>query len=185
MISNYNNNFSELNKTSTAFRKVFKKSINEGDNGEDRFQSLAAIKGFDVRKSNSYENISMHIDFHISKGDKSFTVDVKAMKRVSRTDTNTSNESVWIEFHNVQGKNGWIYGEQDCIAFEFSDNFIVVKRASLLNLVNSLIDYDLPYVISPKNAMYRLYQRKGRKDCISIIKKDDLMKIKHKIWTKH
>jgi hypothetical protein len=170
---------------SNNFKSVnFEKSMNEGNIGEKNFKSLAINRGFNVFDATKGENIHKHIDFHIEKDNKSFTVDVKAMKRVSRNDKYKTNDSIWIEFYNVQGKNGWIHGKQDCIAFEFEKDFIVVKRKDLLVLVNSLIDFKLEYVKSARDAEYRLYQRNGRKDCISIIKKNDLLKINYKVWNK-
>jgi hypothetical protein len=162
---------------------TYKQSYNEGLTGEINFKFLAEQKGFIVHESTKRQNIYDHIDFFIEKNDHKISFDVKAKKRVSRHGSYT-NDFIWIELTNVNGFNGWINGIQDFIAFEFDSFFIIVKREILREFVYSIIDFDMPYVFSAKDALHRLYQRKGRKDCITIITYNDLIKLNHRIWNK-
>ncbi|MGD1527062.1 hypothetical protein [Vibrio harveyi] len=111
------------------------------------------------------------------------TFDVKAPKRNSRHSKGAqSDEAVWIEFRNVSGNRGWIDGEQEYIAFGFSDCFVIVKRVDLKAMVESkLISTEVVFKVY--QAEYRLYQRKGRKDLVTKIKKSDLFTISHRVWS--
>lgn len=162
----------------------YKNSINEGVSAEERFSNLAIARGFNVKKSTVREDIYNHIDLFLIRNGKTHSFDIKAQKRVSRSNSNYSDEIIWIELKNVNGNSGWLYGKQDFIAFEQADCFIVVNRLSLVDYIESFINNDLPYVNSSKDALYKLYQRNGRKDCITQIRTSDLYKLKHKIWNK-
>ena len=39
----------------------------------------------------------------------------------------------------MQGKNGWVKGKADFVAFEFENSFLLVKRAELRQLARELI----------------------------------------------
>jgi hypothetical protein len=114
-----------------------------------------------------------HIDLHTKIG----TVDVKAMKRVTRS-AELQEEYIWVEFRCTSGLNGWLFGEQDWIAFESMDGFTLVLRKHLLDLCNDLCDTDT-YVNTARKALYKAYQRRGEEDVISMIKFKDLYRIPH------
>lgn len=111
------------------------------------------------------------IDWICDKG----TIDVKAMKRVA-TGSPIQSEFIWIEFRNNVGRKGWIYGEQDWLAFEAPDRYIMVKRSDLAALAEKLCNLE-DAVESAKDALYKSYTRKNRKDVISMIRFSDLLKI--------
>lgn len=161
----------------------FKKSYLEGNSAEEKFKNIAIRKGFNVKESSKNQNIFDHIDYFLTKNNKTASFDVKAMKRTNRNGSINSN-NIWIELTNVNGQNGWIDGKQDCIAFEFEECFIVVKRKALKDLVSSLIDFSLDLVSRAYDAKYRLYQRPNRLDKITFIEKNDLFKIDYRIWQK-
>lgn len=114
-----------------------------------------------------------HIDFHTNIG----TVDVKAMKRVTRS-AELQQEYIWVEFRCTSGLDGWLFGSQTWIAFESMEGFTFVLRKHLLDLCNELCDTDT-YVDTARKALYKAYQRKGEKDVISMIKFTDLYRIPH------
>lgn len=109
-----------------------------------------------------------HIDYHSIIG----TIDVKAMKRVTRSGKRQT-EFLWVEFRNSAGMNGWLYGEQEWMAFEKRDGFLFVKREDLKNLAIELCDTKT-YVDKPQDALYRVYSRKNTDDVIAMIKYSDL-----------
>ena len=163
----------------------YKNSYLDGSISENIFVSIAKYNGFTVSESSQYDNIYNHIDFYLTKGDLKISFDVKGQKRKNRKDKEKSNQIIWIELQNVLGKKGWLYGKQDYIAFEFYEYFIIVKTEHLKKYIQSIINFNLPYVQKPDLAYKRLYQRKNRKDLITIIKKTDLLAIPHRIWIKN
>lgn len=163
----------------------FKNSFREGLNSEQQFVQLALQRGFETKTSSRNEDMRKHIDVFIRKNNRTFSVDVKAPKRPSRHSTSNFMETTWIEIENVRGDVGWIYGEQDLIAFDFDDKFILVKRTELMSYIESIIVLEKNITSNIRNADYSLYQRPGRKDIISRISSSDLYMLEHKIWYKH
>jgi hypothetical protein len=111
-------------------------------------------------------------------------VDVKSRKKVKRADDKFNDELVWIEFANVQGRKGWLYGSSDIVAFERESDFLLVGRKPLAKLCERLCDLS-QLNIAASMPLYTGYQRKGRKDLLSLIKITDIInEIKHTILTK-
>ena len=164
----------------------------DGDKAEKTFAELAKERGYLPRKATRSENMFKHVDYFLTgaskKGKKiEIKVDVKARKKTSRKDSKYNDEWVWIEFKNVQGKDGWVHGDADFIVFEREDDFIFVNRQELVDWLGSCkkIRYDLPFVKLAKLAKYKIYQRRGRKDEITQIKMSDILKLKSaKKWSK-
>jgi len=153
-------------------------SWNRGQRVEKEFTKLLKQRDPNYQKANR-EDQFRHIDYHTSFG----TIDVKAQKRISRSDSEEQDELVWVEFKNVQGRDGWLKSAVDIIAFERADDFLLVKRNYLLGLAQSICDLS-KRVVTSKDALYKGYQRQGRKDLISIIKMSDIENLPHKIWKK-
>ncbi|MGI9850157.1 hypothetical protein [Vibrio vulnificus] len=157
----------------------------EGFGTESVFCELAQSKGFKVIPASKKENIEDHIDFYLYRDGKQYSVDVKAMKRISRNSINKDEDAIWIEFRNVRGNNGWIYGKQDLVAFEFDSYFVLVKRKELLDFVTVSLNSFTKVVSSSRHALFNLYQRRGRQDLITRIKRDNILALKNKIWIKN
>lgn len=118
----------------------------------------------DIEPSSLSEDRFKHIDFwHGSDG-----VDVKG---------NNFPESIWIEFKNVQGHLGWLFGEARWIAFDVPElaGFVRVERQELVDWCKENVDYQ---VLASKGDCYRKgYQRDGRKDLITKICLADLQEL--------
>lgn len=113
------------------------------------------------------QDVHEHWDLSIS----GLRVDVKGVKRVNRQGKK-DDRFHWLEFKNVRGNKGWLYGKADIIAFECNDYWILVDRLTLVDWAEE--------VVTMEHAHYPLYKiktRKGRKDIISLIKSDDLLEI--------
>ena len=157
-----------------------------GKNAEDLFCALAKSKKFQCTPSSSYKNIYCHVDFILERDDQKFLVDVKGRKKTNRFDKNVDDLWIWIELQNVNGKKGWIYGSADWIAFERINDFVLINRNKLINLIES---FKMPKELVSKASLakYRLYQRKasGRKDLITQIEMSRILEIDGvKIWKK-
>lgn len=111
------------------------------------------------------------------------TIDVKSKKRIGRSDVNEQETIVWLEYKNVQGRNGWLVSCVDILAFERDDDFILVKRKELQQMADELCDLT-DMVTKSSEALYKGYTRKGREDLITQVKMKDIMKLEHKIWSK-
>jgi len=154
-------------------------SWNRGQEVEGQFANLLRKRDPDFRKASKSEQY-MHIDYKCKFG----TIDVKAKKRVNRSDNKEQDELIWLEFKNVQGKQGWLNSHVDIIAFERENDFVLAHRKNILywaqracNL-NDVVQYS-------KDALYKGYTRRGRKDLISIVKISELMEnVAHKVWQK-
>lgn len=158
----------------------FTQSIKEGNHAESSFEESMQKLGFIVKKSSKKQDMYDHIDYYITSPDgNESSVDVKAKKRSARNANFT--DDIWVEITNVRGNSGWLYGKQDLIAFDTGEHFVMVTRDTLRGYIEQVIDFDLPYVTSPINAHHRLYQRTGRQDEITIIKKQELTHLPHTI----
>ena len=89
-----------------------------------------------------------------------------------------------MEIHNVRPKDtGWLFGKADLIAFEKESSFIFVKRLDLLSVVNKKVNL-VAKVHNPKDALYKIYTRDGRKDKLTLLPTSDIEEIKFMEWKK-
>lgn len=146
-----------------------------GKSAEDLFELFLKKSQKNYRPSTIEEQYK-HIDF-IIYGKKEIKVDVKGPKKVSRYDTDPNSDLIWVEFKNVMGNAGWLYGENDLIAFyrESDSSFYVVKTPQLAQLCEKLCDNQIVQYAS--QALYHKYTRSGRKDVLSMIKFNDILTI--------
>ncbi len=166
---------------------MYKESVEQGQSAEDTFYRLAKLRGFKVKPATGMEQFD-HVDFHLTSqeqdGVMNAMVDVKARKRISRKDVDPQDEWIWVEFKNVRGKDGWLYGLADFIAFERTEDFVLSFRKELVDWCESHVDLKSK-VVSPDQAEYLLYTRKGKQDSISMIRMDDIMNLPNTaIWKK-
>ncbi len=155
-----------------------------GHDAENLFIQIAEKQGWQAAKADRKQQLS-HIDVFLSKeGYSTYSIDIKARKKIKRTDSETSDDLIWVEFLNVAGKGGWLVGAAEFIAFERENDFVMVNRSALWKLCLKLVD-QTQRVSQSKDALYKIYQRKDRKDEISIIKFSDIFKhLTFKVWPK-
>lgn len=147
----------------------------DGISAEHLFRSMAESKNFIVMPVSPYVNMNDHIDYEVRKNKRSFTVDVKAMKSMNRGEYATD-KFILVEFQNVKGDHGWLYGKATNIAFKMKDRFLIVNRESLAKLAESLVDVNLPPLKATNNKdIYRTYQRDGRQDKFAFILSMDIL----------
>lgn len=145
-----------------------------GERAEKLFASLVVNVGGTASPSSLQEQFK-GIDFHV---DLSGKVDVKSLSRNRKMDETKESPLIWLELKNVQGRKGWVYNEADYIAFERTKEFLVVKRLSLVDLIDNLVDLN-DMVLSPSECMYNVYSRVGRKDLLTKVTVDDVRTCNH------
>jgi magnesium-transporting ATPase (P-type) len=81
--------------------------IQSGLGAEQIFDQIAESKNLEVKNARRRENIHKHIDKYVTQESKTWSVDIKARKKTSRSDSDAQDEWIWIEFQNVRGNLGW------------------------------------------------------------------------------
>jgi hypothetical protein len=164
-----------------------------GLNAEEFFVVKANEHGYDVKKAGKEDDMFRKIDFYFRKSKifhsdapdagKIYTTDVKAMKKISRQDAEPQDQWTWIELHGVNaGNKGWLYGGQsDFISFQTRRGFLLIPRVDLITKVEELVD-TTARVRTPDEAPYKIYQRAGRLDEVTLIEKKHLLGIAWEEW---
>ena len=137
-----------------------------GYKAEDLFAASALRTYKDLGPATEDENINDHIDFKCSKLGG---IDVKAKKQ------SFDEGLIWIEFKNVAGDNGWLYGRANYIAFEWDDHFRLVRLIDLQVKVHDLTK-KAKYVNHKSKALYNYYDRSkwGNKDLLTQVTAMDI-----------
>lgn len=145
----------------------------------DEFFVMDSIKytlGGTCKKSTKKEDIEDHIDFWWDSPKKGrLGIDVKGLNKRKRSDESYDDSIHWLEIQNVKGKDGWLKGKADYIAFRTMKNIIFVKRKKLLEFaLESIKDKDVVY--DTPIECYVPYKRKkwGRDDLSLKVKNEDL-----------
>ncbi len=172
-----------MQSTNSRNRFDKKDSLELGEKAERLFVEMGRQAGWQVMPSSKNENIDDHWDFHIAKDAEDFKVEVKSIKRINRNDSKSRSDYTWVELRNVRGEIGWLFGKADLIAFEKETSFIFVKRLDLLTVVNKKVNL-VAKVRDPKNALYKIYTREGRKDRLTLLRISDIEEIKFMEWEK-
>ena len=151
-----------------------------GETAEQVFAGLVIAKGWQVQASTDQQDIHEHWDYLICKAERQFRVDVKARKRIRRSDPQQQDDWLWIELHGVREHDaGWLYGGQaDLLAFELSTGFLLVRRVDLIAVICEWVDFSSE-VSSASQARYKLYRRANRHDCLTLIESQRLLELQH------
>lgn len=152
-----------------------------GYKAECVFEELANVKGHKIAKSTRYQNMFEHYDYIL---DDQIKVDVKARKRLNRHNTQ-QDTWIWVEFKNVKGNPGWLYGKADIIAFETYKNFLLISRSELTKLSETLVDRSkiAKRSIDAKYIGYRRFDRPF--ELTGMINIHDIIEnIGYKVWDK-
>ena len=146
-------------------KRRYESAYKRGRESERKFVEACENVGYVARKSSKEDDIYKHIDFYIHRTNGTVSsVDVKG--------GNFPN-SIWVEFKNVHGNTGWMYGEAEYIAFEMKevDGFCMINRLDLLSYCKKNVE---PTFVDISNSYKKLYQRKDRKDVLTKIWLTDL-----------
>lgn len=130
-----------------------------------------------VVEANEDQDKKEHWDIEGEIDEERLKIDVKSMKRQNMYDPLPDERFHWVEFQNVRGDIGWLYGKADAFAFEIEDYFILVRKSALQKFMETKTNGK---VLEKSKDPYTLYQRKGRKDIVVKVKTLDLMRISFK-----
>ena len=147
-----------------------------GPMAEVRFVRAARNKGLLVTKAPAKQDMHEHVDYWLAMNHdgKKWGVDVKG---------NNLPDEVWVEFKNVRGDDGWLYGGATIIAFDMPEEggFAIVDRDELAFFCEKHVRDEK--VTDKKHAYLRKYTRQGREDVISILKLHDLKGLmSYRVW---
>lgn len=154
----------------------------QGEKSENGYKNILISRGFIVRDATLAEQLK-HIDLFVNYNGVEVGFEIKARKKINRSDSSFQDSLVWIEIKNVNGDDGWLFGQANYIVFEREKDFIVIDREKLVSFVMSTCDFTKT-VCSAKEALYCNYQRKGRRDSITLIKNIDIESLAKKIVKK-
>ena len=158
--------------------------IQTGLGAEQLFEQIAESKNLETKNAKRRENMQKHIDKYVTENGETWSVDIKARKKTSRSNSQAQDDWIWIEFQNVRGNAGWLYGDADRIAFETQDDFIVVDRNSLIDYVEDVVDMGKSVKYSSQ-AQYKTYRRAGRNDLLTMVELSEIKKnCNHFVWQK-
>jgi len=158
--------------------------LQSGLGAEELFDQIALSKHLEIKNARRRENMQKHIDKYVTDDVGTWSVDIKARKKTRRSDDNAQDDWIWIEFQNVRGNTGWLYGEADCIAFETQDNFVIVKKDSLIDYVEGAVDMGKS-VKHSSQARYKTYRRAGRNDLLTMVELSEIKNnCEYSIWEK-
>jgi len=142
---------------------------------EDKFAAVIKQLG-EVAPSTTEQDINEHWDVKLD-----IKFDVKAVKKVNRSDGETDETIHWVELINVRGNRGWLYGEADYFAFELDEYWVIVNKQILQTFIAKKCAKKEK---SDTPALYKIYNRRDRLDVITLVKTIDLMYLAEQIIEK-
>ena len=148
-------------------RRPFAKSVAEGDAAEAQFVEWVKTKhGCSILKSKVMDDMRGHFDYVLTSAEgKQAAVDVKAMKRSARGDSEATDDIIWVELHGAHARNsGWLFGKATHIAFQTHDSWLIVPREALARYVLDSVNPGDPsvYVHTAAEATKgKIYVRRG------------------------
>jgi hypothetical protein len=164
---------------------MYKSFVQSGKQIEKQFAQVAANRGWLCEFASHQADCNEHWDVKITREPLSFLVDVKGRKKITRSGQ-LQDQWIWLELHGVRAKDqGWLYsGRADLIAFETLDSFLLVDRDRLIDLVEELVPPTKERVDWADEAKYKIYQRQGRSDLLTMIESAKIQPIAFQVWEK-
>ena len=161
--------------------KIAKEFYLKGVNDEEYImKAIETTLGGVCEKANRNEDAKRHIDFWWNSPKKGkIGIDAKGRKKDSRSDKKFNDDIQWIEMYNVNGENGWVYGDSEYIAFRTSKNIVFVPTIKVKEYGEKIVEgKDILYGIKNKpKEFYKPYCRDGNKEVIFKCPITDLMEM--------
>tara|TARA_B100000676_G_C17529670_1_gene556997 strand:- start:104 stop:601 length:498 start_codon:yes stop_codon:yes gene_type:complete len=158
---------------------------------DSTFPELARKKGYivkDVDKALSKNGIDFHVQGIYRKTKKEVNMLFAVKRRKSKKKSKYLDRWTWIEYKKAGKGDGWIYGPAHFIAFERSNDFVIVNRKVLLDFLHSgkcRVRWDMPFVKTPKEAKYRIFQNPRSGAQITQVLTKEIIKLEGaQVWPK-
>jgi hypothetical protein len=151
-------------------------------NSTQGFERCAEQYQAQFRHASKWQDMLEHWDYRINYKGNRYRVELKGLKKISSTDKDVQDMLAWIEFTNVNGFKGWLYGKADLICFERFYRFDFFWRKDLIERAEQLCDFKT-FVDLPSLAYRKMYRREGRQDVLSLLKFSELGKTSFR-WNK-
>lgn len=180
--------------TGYEFQEKYGQYLIEGKNDEDEAAKIIEQRlGGTCYHTTPEIDVKCHTDLiWITMKGVVCSIDKKAPKKVSRSDTKASKTAEWFEMRSVNGGPGSAtpmvgellkYGinvatSHDYIMQETEDKYLFLQRSKLSQMIKENTDLLHPVSKNPKKP-YIAYQRQNRQDIIVLVPIEDLEKIKH------
>ena len=124
-----------------------------------------------------HENIYSHIDGKVSFTTQTIEThigtDIKDRKSIKRGQPK-NDRYLWVEIINDHGYHGWAFGKAHFIAFKQATEWLFVWREDLVKLIKDKVKK----VYVKDFPLYKLKNRHGSKDVITLIDSTDIKSIK-------
>jgi len=155
-----------------------------GETAERRFSMTCRNLGlhYKVHDESTVQERNKHFDFYVWRNGEKLRVEVKAPKKLARSCQDVQYDWQVIEFLGDSGKQGWIHGKADFLAFEMERDFIIVSRKKLKRLAFDLCD-GKEIVKRADESYYKLYSRNGL-SLTTMISIEDILSLDHERWSK-
>lgn len=155
------------------------------------FGELARAKKYKVEQADK-DLAKKGIDFHLMGVYKNPDREVKLLFAVKRKKSKSNSKYLdrwtWIEYNKNSREDGWIYGPCHFIAFERSEDFIIINRKVLLDFILSdkcRVRWDLPFAKTAREAKYRIFSSPKNGAKITQILSKDILKLEGvQVWNK-
>jgi hypothetical protein len=144
-------------------------SNNMGNTSQTLFVNACEKINYKCIPSTIEDDMYSHIDYYVETPEgRLISVDVKGGNKL---------DEIWVEFNNVRGNHGWLYGKATYIAFDMPElnGFVIVGRNELRERCEGIVD---KVFVSKNEALKKWYQRKDRFDIISKIHLTDIEDLK-------
>lgn len=122
-----------------------------------------------IRWATTEEDMKLHFDGVFDINGQEVRVDIKGHRARNRGEG--PGEMCWVELRNVRGERGWLFGLADIIAFQYYEQWLLVRREELITYVISTLEYRL------EKEPYCLYKRYGRNDLLVMIPYSEIKKL--------
>jgi len=130
-------------------------------------------------KSSRDEDIKSHWDWKV----QDFKYDVKSKAAIRRGE-DSSQRYIWIEFTNVRGRKGWLFGEADALAFDRGKYWMIVNRQRLVDVLSSKLDWETIFETGSEKEPWKMYQRLNRQDGVMLVPVLTLLECEPQTWWK-
>ena len=124
-------------------------------------------------KSEGMEDMGSHWDWKL----QGFKYDVKSKKSMDR-------KHLWIEFRNVRGRKGWLFGEADVLAFDRDKYWMLVNRQKLVDVLAPDMDFETMFEDVSEKVPWRMYRRLNRVDGVVLVPIIKLLETEPTMWWK-